>query len=155
MSGLSVSSDWKRPKNAEHDSKNIRKVIFILFSCIILTLGIKRCKILCFMKHFYRSLESRRWKPSASVTKYSKSVNAVNVWDHMSCVTSRCFEQFGWCACACFSTFLKYILAVLAASPATDIFWFIAMHLQGLLPRCFQFDERYWFCKLPCMSEMK
>ena len=63
------------------------------FSYIISTFGIKRCKILCFMKHFYRSLESSQVRALQ---------NKVNVWDHMSCVASQCLKQFGWCACGIF-----------------------------------------------------
>ena len=54
------------------------------------TFEIKRCKILCFMKHFYRSLESSRVRALQ---------NTVNVWGHMSRMTSRCLEQFGWFTC--------------------------------------------------------
>ena len=43
-----------------------------------------------FMKHFYRSLESNLARALR---------NTVNVWDHMSRVTSWCLEQFGWSAC--------------------------------------------------------
>ena len=68
---MSASSFWKRHKNAEHDTKNIRSVILIHFSYIISTFGIKRCKILCFMKHFYQSFESRRMR---------ELWNTVNVW---------------------------------------------------------------------------
>ena len=60
--------------------------LFILFY-IVSTFGITTCKILSFMKHFYRSLESSRERALR---------NTVNVWDHMS----RCLEQFGWSACA-------------------------------------------------------
>ena len=67
--------------------------LFILFY-ILSTFGIKRCKILSFMKHFYRSLESSHERPLR---------NTVNVWDHMS----RCLEQFGWSACGCNVTFCK------------------------------------------------
>ena len=39
--------------------KTYGKLSFFVFY-IISTFGIKRCKFLCFMKHFYRSLESSR-----------------------------------------------------------------------------------------------
>ena len=45
--------------------------------------------MLCFMKHFYRSLESSRVRALQ---------NTVNVWVQMSHVTSRSLEQFGWFA---------------------------------------------------------
>ena len=66
----------------------------------------QRCKILCFMKHFYRSLESsRRALPKT-----------VNVWDHMSRVTSRSVEQFRWSPSAQIpSTCLKSHMAVTQA----------------------------------------
>ena len=54
------------------------------------TFGIKRCKILCFMKYFYQSLESSRVRALR---------NTVNVWDHMLHVTSRSHEQFGCSSC--------------------------------------------------------
>ena len=63
----------------------------IHFSYITSRCGIKRCKILYFMKHFYRSLQSSRVRAAR---------NTVNVWDHMSRMTWRSLEQFGWSACA-------------------------------------------------------
>ena len=56
------------------------------------TFGIKRCKILCFMKYSYQSLESSRVRALR---------NTVNVWDHMSRVTSRSHEQFGCSSYVC------------------------------------------------------
>ena len=46
-----------------------------LFSYIISTFGVKRCKILCFMKHFYPSLASSQVRVLQ---------NKLNVCDHMS-----------------------------------------------------------------------
>ena len=86
-----VSRDSKHHKNAEDDITNIWKVIFIHFSYLISTFGIKTYKRLCFMKHFFRSLQSSRER-ALQIT--------VNVWDHMSRVTSRCLEQLGWSASA-------------------------------------------------------
>ena len=83
--------------------KNICWVIFIHFSFIITPFGMKRCKILFFMRHFYRSLESSRELALR---------NAVNVWDHMSRVTSRCLEQFGWCSCGSPSLLVKATLSI-------------------------------------------
>ena len=83
--------------------KNIWWVIFIHFSFIITTSGMKRCKILFFMRHFYRSLESSRELALR---------NAVNVWDHTSRVTSRCLEQFGWCSCGSPSLLVKATLSI-------------------------------------------
>ena len=71
--------------------KSIWWVIFVHFSYIITTFGMKRCKIMFFMRHFYQSLESSRELALR---------NTVNVWDHMSRVTSRCLEQFG-CSVSC------------------------------------------------------
>ena len=82
-----MSRDSKHHKNAEDDITNIWKVIFVHFSYLISTFGIKTYKLLCFMKHFFRSLQLSRER-ALQIT--------VNVWDHMSRVTSRCLEQLGW-----------------------------------------------------------
>ena len=74
--------------------QNRRTRRFINFYYVISTFGIKRCKILCFKKHFYRSLKSSQGRSRVRALR-----NTVNVWDHMSRVTSQSLEQFGWSAC--------------------------------------------------------
>ena len=71
-------------------------VFFVFVALSVRGVSLKRlkaqkiCKILCLMKHFYRSLESSRVRALR---------NTVNVWDHMSRVTSPSIEQFGWSTC--------------------------------------------------------
>ena len=46
--------------------------------------------------------------------------NRVNAWDHMLCLTSRCFEQqFGWSTCA--STWIKFNCCI----QTWQTFWYI------------------------------
>ena len=59
-----------------------------LFSYIISTFGVKRCKILCFMKHFYPSLASSQVRVLQ---------NKLNVWDHMS--RDITMSQIVWMVC--------------------------------------------------------
>ena len=75
----------------------------------VLTFGIKRYKILCFMKRFYWSLESSQERALW---------NTENVWDSMSYVTSWCLKQFGWSAFV-----LQYLRHV--SSALFDIYMFI------------------------------
>ena len=77
------------PKSQSTTLKTYGKLSWFIFLTLSI-FGIKRCKILCFMKHFYRSLES---------SQVQALKNTVNVWDQMSRVTSRSLEQFGWSAC--------------------------------------------------------
>ena len=59
-----VPSNSKRHKNADGDTKNIWKVIFIRLSYLTLPFGIKRCKLLCLPVTWI--------KQRAGVTKFVK-----------------------------------------------------------------------------------
>ena len=72
---INIYKQLKMPQKCRTQHLNRTVVIFIHFSYIISTFGVKRCKILCFMKHFYRSLASSQVRALQ---------NKVNVWDHMS-----------------------------------------------------------------------
>ena len=113
-------------------------IIFIHFSYIITTFGTKRRKILFFMMHFYRSLESSRELALR---------NTVNVWDHMSRVTSRYLEQFGWSACGSPTLIVKATLTGAHLTLSIFILLYIGWNVKGAVSRnlskCKQWNLRH------------
>ena len=85
-----------------------------------------------FMRHFYRSPESSRELALR---------NAVNVWDHMSRVTSRCLEQFGWCSCGSRSLLVKATLSIF-------ILFYIGWNVKGTVKRNLS-KCKQWNLRLP------
>ena len=69
---INIFKQLKMRQKCRTQHLNHTVVIFIHFSYIISTFGVKRCKILCLIKDFYWSLESGQVQASQ---------NKVNVWD--------------------------------------------------------------------------
>ena len=72
---LTLYQHFQETENATKMQNTILKTYrsyLYSFSYIISTFGVKRCKILCLIKHFYRSLES---------SQVQVLQNKVNAWD--------------------------------------------------------------------------